>query len=100
MAYAHIKQGKLGPWAKRYIFLGYPHGVKGYKLWSLEQGDRKCFVSRDVTFNEELMPWKDFQPNNVETESKGFEIELQNLSFETENSDNRASTSETYEEPT
>ena len=35
-AYAHIKQGKLEPMALKGVFLGYPEGVKGYKLWLLE----------------------------------------------------------------
>ena len=32
VAYAHIKQGKLEPCAKKCMFIGYPEGVKGYKL--------------------------------------------------------------------
>ena len=35
--------------------LGYQTGVKGYRLWSIEQGDRKIFISRDV-FSEDEMP--------------------------------------------
>ena len=32
--------------------MGYPEGVKGYRLWCLEPGHKKCIVNRDVTFNE------------------------------------------------
>ena len=31
-AYAHVNQGKLAPRALKGQFLGYPNGVKGYKL--------------------------------------------------------------------
>ena len=47
-----LKQGKLEPRAKRCLFIGYPTGVKGYKLWNLKAGLPKTIVSRDVTFDE------------------------------------------------
>lgn len=33
-------------------------GVKGYKLWCLEDGEGKCIISRDVTFDEQTIAMK------------------------------------------
>ena len=55
LAYAHVKQDKLEAWAIRCAFIGYPDGVKGYKLWRMEPGEPKCIISRDVTFDESRM---------------------------------------------
>ena len=49
-AYYHVKEDKLDARARRATFLGFNHGVKGYRLWSSEL--KKIVVSRDVTFNE------------------------------------------------
>lgn len=55
-AYYHVKEGKLDARAKKAIFLGYATGVKGYRLWCLE--DSKFIISRDVTFDENSMAAK------------------------------------------
>ena len=54
MSYVHVPESQrreLDAKAHRAIFVGNPHGVKGYKLYDLEK--KKFIVSRDVQFFEE-----------------------------------------------
>nr|KYP47740.1 Retrovirus-related Pol polyprotein from transposon TNT 1-94 [Cajanus cajan] len=69
IAYAHTKQDKLEPRALKCIFIGYPEGVKGYKLWCLKPGYKKCLISRDVIFNEIEMA-NLVKPSKVEIHEK------------------------------
>ncbi|KAK9185556.1 hypothetical protein WN943_025912 [Citrus x changshan-huyou] len=52
-AYVHVRQGKLDARAIKGVFVGYPDGVKGYRVWCKEAN--KCLISRDVQFNEVAM---------------------------------------------
>ena len=47
------------------VFLGYPYGVKGYKLFNLET--KSIFLSKDVIFHEYIFPFHsmDFHLNNA-----------------------------------
>ena len=51
LAYVHTDQGKLKPRSVKGVFLSYPVGVKGYKVWLLEE--KKCVISRNVIFVED-----------------------------------------------
>ncbi|GKF42184.1 retrovirus-related pol polyprotein from transposon TNT 1-94, partial [Tanacetum coccineum] len=55
VAYSHVKQGKLEPRAVKYVLLGYPEGVKGYRLYRLDGESPKIVTSRNVVFNESVM---------------------------------------------
>ena len=46
--------------ARPCVFLGYPFGFKGYKLYDLHT--HKVFHSRDVTFSESTFPFKNASP--------------------------------------
>ncbi|PKI76050.1 hypothetical protein CRG98_003600 [Punica granatum] len=55
LCYAHIRtQDKFAPRSRKCIFIGYPHGKKGWRLYNLK--DRHIFVSRDIQFCKMIFP--------------------------------------------
>ncbi|KAH9728046.1 hypothetical protein KPL70_008880 [Citrus sinensis] len=91
-AYAHVKQGKLSPRALKGKFIGYPEGVKGYKLWCTDLSPPRCIISRDVIFNEETVLKKKLQETGTEPQTKTpesiqFEVEHPNLKSSQEAAD-------------
>nr|GEW06984.1 hypothetical protein [Tanacetum cinerariifolium] len=55
VAYSYGKQGKLEPRAVKCVLLGYHEGLKGYKLYRLDDELPKIVTSKNVVFNESVV---------------------------------------------
>ncbi|KAL2232804.1 UNVERIFIED_CONTAM: Retrovirus-related Pol polyprotein from transposon TNT 1-94 [Sesamum indicum] len=55
-AFALQESDKLDPKSIKCVFIGYPEGIKGYRLWVRSKPGFKVLISRNVTFNENEMP--------------------------------------------
>lgn len=68
-AFALNNAGKLNSRALKCVMLGYPEGIKGYKLLVIQPGGYRVMTSRDVKFNENEFYFKSLLnslPENVD----------------------------------
>nr|GFB61826.1 retrovirus-related Pol polyprotein from transposon TNT 1-94 [Tanacetum cinerariifolium] len=85
VAYLHDKQGKLEPRAIKCFLLGYPEGVKGYRLYRLDNESPKIVTSWNVVFNESVT-YKDTLKDscaNKSVEELQVKVKLQRLNNHT-----------------
>jgi hypothetical protein len=80
--YVNVNKEKLEPRSKKGIFIGYPNGVKGYKVWLLDLKSPKVVINRDVIFDESAMlhPRKESvvsSDTGVQSSDKQVEIEIE-----------------------
>lgn len=75
LAYFHINEGKLEPRAKKGLVMGYPSGVKGYRIRSTDE--RKCITGRDMTFSETDMPKRKINTETTKDTSTEQTVEIE-----------------------
>src|ERR1051325_11967287 len=67
--------------------MGYPEGVKAYRLWCLESGHRRIITSRDAVFNEAEMAFKKTNDVGRSAEVSDKELEQVEIPVEVEHVD-------------
>eukprot|EP00253_Pinus_taeda_P004912 PITA_04912 len=72
---------KLDPKSKRYIFVGYGDGTKGYRLW--DPTTHKIIINRDVKFNESSLVQLDVDNKLKQDDVSDFE----HIQFESTSND-------------
>ncbi|GJY19901.1 retrotransposon protein, putative, ty1-copia subclass [Tanacetum coccineum] len=91
VTYPHDKLGKPKPRTVKCVLLGYSEGVKGYRLYRLDNETPKIVTYRNVVFNESVM-YKDTLKDsgagtNKSVEELHAEVELQRLNNHTPEED-------------
>nr|GEZ31582.1 retrovirus-related Pol polyprotein from transposon TNT 1-94 [Tanacetum cinerariifolium] len=87
VVYSHVQQGKLEPRAVKCVLLGYLEGMKGCRLYRIDNESPKIVTSRNVVFNESVM-YKDTLKDSgagadKSVEELQVEVELQRLNNHT-----------------
>ena len=84
--YVHQSDGKLEQRSIKCIFLGYPEGIKGYRLWNKESPGVKIIISHDVVFNEnEMLSMRTKTIGTEEdSENRSLTLDIDHFEFEVE----------------
>lgn len=62
------------------VFISYPLSVKGYRLWVKQNNDFKVIISKDVIFEERIVPCRVVNVlgtctvTEIENSNKGYEF--------------------------
>lgn len=82
--YVHSNNGQLEYRSGTSIFLGYPNGVKGYKVWLTEPNTLKSIVSENLIFNDNTMLHPKNESVSPDTMVRSFEMnkEIQGIMME------------------
>ena len=86
LCYAHTlgKGGdKFASRSRRCVFVSYPHGKKGWKLYDLDTKD--YFVSRDVVFHEGVFLFAEQTQDNTLTSTPLVEIMVHDFATDDNN---------------
>ncbi|CAI8606732.1 unnamed protein product [Vicia faba] len=70
----HTNGDKFATRSRRCVFVGYPYGQKGWRVYDLES--RELFVSRDVIFSENQFPFHEIEKQKDDVRTNRTMLEL------------------------